>query len=139
MKILLDTNVVLDLLLNREPFSNDAVEIFSLVESKKIEAFLCATTVTTIYYLISKSLNKSQSDKVIEDLLQLFNVAKVDKDVLLASLKNNGKDFEDSVLYTSAKFENIDVLITRDKKGFTKSKVSAQEPKEFLAAFKITY
>ena len=139
MKILLDTNIILDLLLNREPFSNEAVEIFSLVESKKVEAFLCATTITTIYYLISKSLNKSQSDKVIEDLLQLFNVTKVDKDVLLASLKINGEDFEDSVLYTSAKFENIDVIITRDKKGFTKSKISVQEPREFLAAFKITY
>ncbi len=135
MKILLDTNVVLDLLLNREPFSNEAVKIFSLVESKKVEAFVCATTITTIYYLISKSLNKNQSDKVIEDLLQLFNVAQVNKDVLLASLKNNGKDFEDSVLYTSAKFANVDVIITRDKKGFTNSKVSVQEPKEFLAAF----
>ena len=134
MKVLLDTNVVLDLLLKREPFANEAVKIFSLVESKNLEAFLCATTITTVYYLISKSLNKSQSDKVIEDLLQLFNVAKVDKDVLLASLKNNGKDFEDSVLYTSAKFANVDVIITRDKKGFTNSKVSVQEPKEFLAS-----
>lgn len=139
MRILLDTNVVLDLLLNREPFSNEAVKIFSLVESKRLEAFLSATTITTVYYLISKSLTKSQSDKVIEDLLQLFNVAQVNKDILLSSLKNNGKDFEDSVLYTSAKFANVDVIITRDKKGFTNSKVSVQEPKEFLAAFETTY
>ncbi len=134
MKILLDTNVVLDLLLKREPFSQEAVKIFSLIESKEHEAYLCATTITTVYYLISKSLKKSQSDKVIEDLLQLFKIAEVNRDVLVASLKNNGKDFEDSVLYTSAKFSDVDVIITRDKKGFTNSNVLVQEPKEFLAS-----
>ncbi len=134
MKILLDTNIVLDLLLQREPFSNEAVKIFSLVESKKLEAYLCATTITTVYYLISKSLKKTQADKVIDDLLQLFKIAPVTKDILIVSLKNNGKDFEDSVLYTSAKFSSVDIIITRDKKGFTNSSVLVQEPKEFLAS-----
>jgi len=134
MKILLDTNVVLDLLLQREPFSNEAVTIFSLVESKKFDAYLCATTITTIYYLVSKNLKKSQADKVIEDLLQLFKIAEVNKEVLLSSLQNNGKDFEDSVLYTSAKFSSVDIIITRDKKGFTQSSVLVQNPKEFLAS-----
>jgi len=134
MKVLLDTNIVLDLLLQREPFSDDAKSIFNLVELKKIDGYLCATTITTIYYLISKSLTKKLSDKVMEDLLTLFNVAEVNKDVLLSSLKNNGKDFEDSVLYTSAKFSDIDVIVSRDKKGFTKSSILVQEPKVFLAS-----
>jgi predicted nucleic acid-binding protein len=134
MKILLDTNIVLDLLLQREPFSNNAVKIFSLIESKKLEAYLCATTITTVYYLISKSLKKTQSDKVIDELLQLFKIAEVNRDILVSSLKSSGKDFEDSVLYTSAKFSKVDVIITRNKKGFDKANVLVQEPKEFLAS-----
>jgi predicted nucleic acid-binding protein len=59
MKILLDTNIVLDLLLQREPFCNDVKTIFELIESNKISGYLCATSITTIYYLISKSTDKS--------------------------------------------------------------------------------
>ncbi len=138
MKLLLDTNIVLDILLSREPFVSDALKIFSLVELKKVDAYLCATTITTIYYLVSKTLNKVQTDRVIEDLLQLFKIANVDKDILVASLINNGKDFEDSVLYTSAKYCDIDLIITRDKKGFTKSNVLVQDPQEFLATATLT-
>ncbi|MDF1882218.1 PIN domain-containing protein [Sulfurimonas sp. MAG313] len=134
MRILLDTNIVLDLLLDKEPFSKDAMEIFSLIESKYLEAYLCATTITTIHNLISKSLQKNQTDRIIEDLLQLFHIAEVHKEILLLSLKNNAKDFEDSVLYTSAKFSDVDVIITRDKKGFKNSSVLVQEPKQFLAS-----
>jgi len=134
MKVLLDTNIVLDLLLQREPFALDAMEIFSLIEFKKLNGYLCATTITTIYYLISKSLKRDQADLVVEDLLQLFNIAEVNKEILFSSLKNNGKDFEDSVLYTSAKFSGVDIIVTRDKKGFTNSNVLVQEPKEFLAS-----
>jgi len=134
LKILLDTNIVLDLLLKREPFCNDALEIFSFIETQEVKAYLCATTITTIYYLISKQLGKSKADKIIEDILQLFNISDVNKDVLKDSIKNNGKDFEDSVIYTSAKYSQIDIIISRDKKGFTKSEILTLEPKEFLAS-----
>lgn len=137
MKILLDTNVVLDLLLQREPFANDAKGIFTLVELKELDAYLCATTITTIYYLISKKVKRAKADMIVEELMQLFHIADVNKDILLSSLKNNGQDFEDSVIYTSAKYANIDVIITRDKKGFKNSAVLVQDPKEFLASQKV--
>ena len=133
MKILLDTNIVLDVLLQREPFCGDAKTIFELIESNKISGYLCATSITTIYYLISKSNNKSQADIIIEKLLQLFNIADVNKNVLLKSLQNNGKDFEDSVIYTSAEYFIIDTIITRDKKGFKQSNIKVMQPKEFLS------
>jgi len=135
LKILLDTNIVLDLLLKREPFCDDALEIFTLVETKKLEAYLCATTITTIYYLISKQLDKTKADRIITDILELFEIADVNKEVLKESLKNNGKDFEDSVIYTSAKYSQIDTIITRDKKGFIQSETLTLEPKEFLASW----
>ena len=132
MKILLDTNIVLDLLLEREPFCNEAKDIFTMIESDKISGFLCATSITTIYYLISKSVDKSKADEIIDKLLQLFNIADVNKNILIKSLKNNGKDFEDSVIYTSAEYFNIDVIITRDKKGFKQSNIKVLKPSDFL-------
>ena len=137
MKILLDTNIVLDLLLEREPFCNEAKDIFTMIESNEISGFLCATSITTIYYLINKSVETSKADEIIEQLLQLFNIADVNKNILIKSLKNNGKDFEDSVIYTSAEYFNIDVIITRDKKGFKQSNIKIMKPNDFLEQYKL--
>ncbi len=62
MKILLDTNVVLDLLMAREPFQQDALKLFSKIEKKELEGYLCATTITTIHYLMSKHSDKKRAD-----------------------------------------------------------------------------
>lgn len=132
MKVLLDTNVVLDLLLGREPFANLAKEIFILIEQKKIDGFLVPTSITTIYYLLNRQLDKNSSNDAIKTLLELFEITKLDKEVLLNSLKNNGIDFEDSVIYTSGDFSDIDIIITRDKKGFKNSKVKVLTPAKFL-------
>ena len=132
MKVLLDTNVVLDLLMQRELFYEDALRVFSSVELGKVEGYLCATTLTTIYYLVSKNSTKKKTDEILQSLLKLFKISSVDKEVLLLSLKNNGSDFEDSVIYTSAKLSHIDLIISRDKKGFKNSKVPVKSPKEFL-------
>ena len=135
MKILLDTNVVLDLLLAREPFVNLAKEIFSLIENNQIEGYLCATSVTTLHYLIGRETNKKEADTIIETLLTLFEVTPVTKKVLYDASINNGVDYEDSVIYTAASSSNINIIVTRDKRGFKESKVSSLTPKEFLAFF----
>ena len=132
MKILLDTNIVLDILLEREPFVKNAKEIFLLIENKKVEAYICATTMTTIHYLIGKETNKAKADEIILNILKLFEVTLVDKNILEKATINNGIDYEDSVIYTSAKESNIDIIITRDKRGFKNSKISVLNPQEFL-------
>ena len=132
MKILLDTNIVLDVLLARSPFDIDAKNIFKLIEQKQHIGYLCATTITTLYYLISKSLSKEEANTIIKQLLTLFEVASVDKNTLLEALKNNGADYEDSVIYSSAYLAKIDVIITRDKSGFEHSKVTTMPPYEFI-------
>lgn len=136
MKVLLDTNIVLDLLLHREPYSLSAKEIFSLIESKKISAYLCATTITTIHYLLSKKFSKKQQDEVINDLLKLFSIADVNKGTLKLALQNNDLDFEDSVIYSSAELSNVDIIISRDKKGSKNSKILTQSSEVFLASYK---
>lgn len=135
MKILLDTNVVMDLLLEREPFFEASREIFLLVEEKKVQGFLSASSITTIHYLLNKAISKDEADETINILLKLFDITPLDKDTLLNALKTNGNDFEDSVIYNSAEKSNIDYLITRDKKGFKNSKVSILTPVEFIGFF----
>ncbi len=134
MNVLLDTNIVLDLLLKREPFCNSAKEIFSLIENRNIVGYLCASTITTIHYLVSKSFDKSKAEKIIDNLLLIFEITDINKLVLIDAVKNNGVDFEDSVIYTSAKFCDIDIIITRDKKGFKNSPILTLQPQEFLAS-----
>jgi predicted nucleic acid-binding protein len=86
MIVLVDTNVVLDALLAREPFDVDAVSIYAASENGKIEAFICATTVTTVHYLARKAVGKQQAAKQIGDLLAVFQVAAVTSNVLKSAL-----------------------------------------------------
>jgi predicted nucleic acid-binding protein len=132
MKILLDTNVVLDLLLERDNFFQQAKEIFEKIENRKIDGFLCATTITTIHYLVSKAYDKNKSDEIIKELLKLFEIVDVNKSILLKAIANNGTDFEDSVIYSGAECFDIDIIITRDKKGFKNSNIQVLNPNEFL-------
>ena len=132
MKVLLDTNIVLDLLLEREPFFYSAKEIFLLAEKRSFNAYLSALSITTIHYLVAKELGKEEADNTVELLLKIFDVTVLDKNVFQIALLDNGKDFEDSVIYSSAFTNEIDYIVTRDKKGFVKSKVKILEPYEFL-------
>ena len=132
MKVLFDTNVVLDLLLDREPFSLEAETLFAKVEKREIHGYLCATTMTTIHYLLSKSLPKKELSSALASLFELFDIAMVDRKVLLGALKVDDVDFEDSVLYTSAYICGVDVITTRDTKGFTKSNIPVYTPKELV-------
>ena len=101
MKVLLDANIVLDLLLAREPFVHNAKEIFLMIENQEIQGCLCATSITTLHYLVGKQIGQSQADEVIADLLKIFDIAPVDKEILLKALQYNGNDYEDSIIYVA--------------------------------------
>ena len=127
-----DTNVVLDLLLDREPFVKEAKRLISKVEQGEFVGLLCATTITTIHYLILKSNGKERSTEIIQSLLKLFEVASVTRIVLQDALEVNDKDYEDAVLYKSAYHAGANMIVTRDRKGFSKAELPVMNPKEFL-------
>ena len=135
MKILVDTNVVLDLLLDRPPFSDSAAWIFSLVENSEVEAALCATTVTTIDYLLTRSLPRDVAKKALHRLLELFEIAPVNRSVLEEALKSRMTDFEDAVLSYAASLVGATAVVTRNTKDFRNSPVKALDPSEFLSVF----
>jgi len=128
LKVLFDTNIVLDLLLDREPFSLDAAKCFSLVESGEIEGWLCASTVTTLHYLIKKSAGAGEAFHGISLMLSLFEIAPVNKSVLESALRLPFKDFEDAVLHEAARYSNVDVIVTRNLADFKNSFIPVQLP-----------
>ena len=133
MKILFDTNVVLDVLLNREPYAVDAVQLFAAVESKVIDGFLCATTITTIEYLCAKSIGKNLATQAIHALLQLFAVAEVNQKILIAAVDSNFTDFEDAVLYQAGLYSGVDGIVTRNSKDFRLAEHPVYTPHELCS------
>ena len=121
MKLLVDTNVVLDVLLERAPFAGDSAKVMAAAELGGIEAFLCATTVTTIHYLAAKALGRTTAEKQIRTLLSIFRVAPVTDAVLLAALHSKARDYEDAVLVEAARAVAAEGIVTRNPSDFPKS------------------
>ena len=133
MRAIVDTNVVLDVLLEREPFVKPAVEVFRLAEESRIVAFICATTVTTIDYLLVKSLQKPKAREALHRLISLFEIATVNRPVIERALLSKILDFEDAVLNEAAQMAGADFVITRNTKDFVGSTLKVCDPNEFLA------
>lgn len=132
MKILFDTNIILDVMLDRNPFSEPACQLLSIVERGDISGIICATTVTTIHYLSTKILGNKESQNKIKDLITLFEIASVNRTVIENALKSTFSDFEDSVIYQAANHAGAEAIVTRDPKGFKQSKLPIYSPLELL-------
>jgi predicted nucleic acid-binding protein len=134
VKVLVDTNVVLDVLLDRQPFAKSAARIFAFVEESKIEGFLCATTVTTVDYLLGQALAPAKARQALRQLLHLFEIAPVNRPVLEQALQSRISDFEDAVLEQSARLVGADAIATRNVRDFEKSSVTVFDPVDLIAA-----
>ncbi len=139
MKILFDTNVVLDVMLDRKPFSEPASQLMSLVEKGKISGLLCATTITTIHYLSIKVMGQIKAQNKIKDLMILFEIAAVNRSVIEYALTSKFSDFEDAVIYQAARHAGAEVIVTRDQKGFKQSKLPVYSPHEILKVIQSIY
>lgn len=134
MKVLFDTNVVLDHLLGREPFVDAAEQLLSLVDAGKIDGVICSTTATTIHYLASKVVGTQSAMEYLRKLLAIFDVACVDREVLLGALDAGFSDFEDAVLHEAACRVGAAAIVTRNGKDFGRSTLPVFDPTELLAA-----
>ena len=125
--------MALDLLLAREPFVQPAAKIFALTEQSELESCLCATTVTTVDYLLSQVLDKSEARAALHRLLELFEIAPVNRPVIEEARQSRIKDFEDAVIERAAHLVGAQAIVSRDTKGFKHSIVKALDPPELLA------
>lgn len=132
MKVLLDTNVVLDVLLERQPYYFASSEIFLLSSKRDLELFITSTIVTDLYYIISKILSKKKAKDFLTNLLDIVDVCGVDKNIILDAMISDFGDLEDTVQYFASKSANINVILTRNKKDFKFSEIKVLTPAEFL-------
>ena len=138
MKILFDTNVILDLLLDRKPFSTTAARLFSRVDEGDLSGFISATTVTTVHFLARRTVGDRLARPEIGNMLDLFDVAPINLAVLEGALESNFRDFEDAVLHQAALNVNADGIVTRNAGDFKRATIPVYAPEELERLVRIT-
>jgi len=132
-KVFLDTNIIVDLIADRKPFSKYAIEIFQLAEENKIQIFTSSHSIATTHYLLKKYIDEKSLREVLYNLLDFLTVISVDIDIIKKGLRSNHKDFEDSIqILCASSIENINHIITRDGKDFKGSEIPVLSPDEFF-------
>ena len=128
MRVLLDTNVILDVWLARDPFWRDSAALLARIERKELTGLICPTTVTTLHYLAQKTLGESKARRLVRQLLGICTVGRVSGKILEAALESRVKDFADAVIEAVAMSGRADHIATRNLRDFRHSRVPACEP-----------
>ena len=136
-KLLVDTNIVLDLLAKREPFYKSAAHIFSLADKNKLKLSISTLTFANTNYVFSRLKSASEAREILRRFRVLVSIVSLnDKIIDLALNDSNFGDFEDGLQYYSAIENNLDIIITRDLKDFKGSKLPVMTPDEYLTSMK---
>jgi predicted nucleic acid-binding protein len=133
VRLLLDTNVLLDVLLGREPHVAASAAVLSLAENGTLTALVGATSITTIHYLAAKAVGARRARRHVETVLSLCDVAAVDEEVLRDALALGFADFEDAVLHEAARRARCGGIVTRDRTGFKRATLPVYSPAEVVA------
>ena len=133
MKILLGTNVVLDVLLARQPFMQDSLDAMKKAINDGHILYLSASAVTDVFYILRKATgSKTDAISHLRNLLSIVSVAEVNESCILNALSSKMKDYEDAVADETAVFSSIDLILTRNIKDFKASKTATMTPAEYL-------
>ena len=136
MKLLLDTNIVLDLLQDWFPFSGDAQAIAELAGQGKVAEYVSASAVTDIYYILDKGDDgRKNARRGLDRLLSVVHILPVTEEAIRYAYQMDWKDFEDSVQYAAAVLGTVDCIITRNKGDYEAREIPVLTPKEFLMKF----
>ena len=135
MKVFIDSNVLLDVALEREPFYEDGLFVMEWCIKNASSNHIAWHTITNCFYLLRRELGKEPTLAVLSSLLEWVEVAPTSKPLAQAGLKQAGKDFEDTLQFLCAEAAGCDAIITRNTKDFQQSKVKAYTPVEFRKAF----
>lgn len=138
MKVLLDTNVVIDFLSKRDLFYDNAKFIFDKCYSKEINGIVAVHTVSTIYYVLKKYNEDSFLRTLLLNLFQVIEIGSAQKSSVINALKNNSfSDFEDSLQHQCALEQIVDCIITRNPQDFINSKIKVYTPAEFVSLYSV--
>lgn len=132
-RILIDTDVILDFLFDRKPFSDDAAQILALCEKNEIKGFVTSVIISNVYYLLRQ---RETHEKVIESLKALLSIVGVlitDKEIIAAALNSSFRDFEDALQnYSAESNKEIQAIVTRNVKDYKNSSLSVMMPDDYL-------
>ncbi len=132
MRVLLDTNIILDYFLERDPFMNDAEILFAKIETKQIEGYITGTTLTDIFYIVSKSKGNQVAKQAVSKLLKGLDICQVDRLILESALALELNDFEDAVQIACAIASNLEAIISRDRDGFAQAPIPTYSPRDII-------
>jgi len=132
MRLLIDLNLILDVLLNRHPYADEAAALWAAIESGEAEGLLVAHCVTTLHYLACRSRGRTFGDECVASVLTVFGVASVDAAVLQVALAMGWPDFEDAVCASAGQAAGCHAIATRDRSGFKRSALPVMNASEAL-------
>ncbi|UOB16215.1 type II toxin-antitoxin system VapC family toxin [Abyssalbus ytuae] len=133
-KVLIDTNIVIDLLAKRKEFYPAAAELFSLSDKKELEVAISSLTFAYTNYVLSKLKSPKEARGILRKFKVLVDILRLDDKIIELALSDNEfLDFEDGLQYYSALENQVDVILTRNKKDFKNSKIPVLTAKEYLS------
>ena len=132
-KVFIDTNIIIDLLADRRPYSKFAIALFAKAESKKIKLYASSHSFATTYYLLKKHIEEKNLRLILLGLLEYINIIPIDTHIIKRGLKSKHKDFEDALQILSAmSIDKMDCIVTRDLKDFKDSEIPVFSPEGIL-------
>ncbi len=132
MKVLIDTNIILDVLCKRPDFYKDSAKVFKLCEVKRISGVISALSIPNIMYILRKELDSEKTKEILDNLSLIFSIADLKADDLKKAADMQFKDYEDAVQSACAARIKANYIITRNIGDFTMRKVAAIKPIELL-------
>ncbi|MCU0473314.1 MAG: PIN domain-containing protein [Bacteroidales bacterium] len=131
--LFIDTDIIIDFLIDRKPHSREAAIIFTLIEQKKIKGYVSSLTFSNLYYVLRKVESHNKVITKLDSISRLLTILKVDQQTINNAIASGFKDFEDSIQYNCAlDYKKIDVLITRNTKDYKNSEIPVMTPVDYL-------
>ncbi|HEY0604487.1 MAG TPA: PIN domain-containing protein [Herpetosiphonaceae bacterium] len=133
MNVLVDTNVVLDILLAREPWLSDSQAVWRACDEGRIIGYLLASTLTDIFYIARRIVGRDKALEAVEICLATFEICPIDRTVLEGALKLAGKDFEDDVQISAAMQAELAAIVTRNPDDFAHATIPVLLPAQLIS------
>jgi len=131
--LFIDTDVIIDFLIDRKPFSREAAIIFTLIDQKKLKGYASSLTFSNLYYVLRKFESHNKVISKLDSLSNLIVVLKVDDQIIRSAINSGFPDFEDSIQYfCAADYKKIEVIITRNTRDYKNSELPVMTPGDFL-------
>jgi predicted nucleic acid-binding protein len=132
MKVLIDTNIILDILLARAPFLEPAKKLIQMMDAGSIQGYITANSITDIVYVARKTCSLKEIRRIVLELLERIAVIGVGREDIIAAFDLGFNDFEDALQSACSEREQIDCVVTRNKRDFSKSKVTVEDISDFI-------